>query len=261
MGRRMTDEHVSGGDSVGNQGYSLSEILRAITSTPPDQELMVPALDREGGPYTTYVCVPRSNIEEQCRAGFRRITRSEEHALSSAPEKSPTNDESNSPRRRRVVAAAGGTADPAVRASSMNRNEFMDWAADLLAVRLSVPYVSRDNDNNIHHVLADDVYIGIVATVEATIPSPRPCIRVHISSIEPRRIRRWEHGWRPRGVAPDGVQLALRVGDRGKVRYLEFSWINHDLNRFQLWMRRVEQCVNLFISARDAGAVESSPQR
>jgi hypothetical protein len=77
----MTDKHGSGGGRAGNRAYDLDDINDAITHTPRDQELLVPADDREGGPYTAYVRVPKTEVEAKCRAGFRRITGGEEDMM------------------------------------------------------------------------------------------------------------------------------------------------------------------------------------
>src|SRR5690242_1893514 len=138
-------------------------------------------------------------------------------------------------RRRRIVAAMGSGIEPAQRDSTMSRGEFMKWAAMTLSKRLGYPPSQPDNDNNVCFLLHQDVAIGVVATVRPTVPSSKSCIRVHISTANLRRYKRWESGWRPHGAAPPGTQLCFRVGDYGVVRYLEFMWVNHDLSRFQLW--------------------------
>lgn len=70
----MTDTHDSGDGRAGNRVYDLHAINDAITHTPRNQELLVPAADREGGPYSAYARVPKTEVEAKCRTGFRRIT-------------------------------------------------------------------------------------------------------------------------------------------------------------------------------------------
>lgn len=167
-------------------------------------------------------------------------------------------NDADPPRRRRIVAAPGGPGidDPALRSARMNRTEFMNWAENMLAERLCVRKVHREGDNNVQNFFSEDVHIGIVATVEPTVPYPSsPCIRVQIWTHEARRIRLWKSGWKPRGACPSGTKLEFRIGDYGNRHYLEFSWKNHDLQKFQLWTRRVMQCVDFFVAARDAGGI------
>jgi len=76
----MIGEHGSDGGRASDRVYDLDGINDAITHTPRDQELLVRAIDQEGGPYTAYVRVPKAAVEAKCRAGFRRIT-GDEHDL------------------------------------------------------------------------------------------------------------------------------------------------------------------------------------
>lgn len=61
--------------------YDLEAINDAIIHTPRDQELLVPANDREGGPYATFVRVPKAEVDAKCRTGFRRITGYEDEMM------------------------------------------------------------------------------------------------------------------------------------------------------------------------------------
>lgn len=164
-------------------------------------------------------------------------------------------------RRRRQIIGAHSSNDPKLRSPQMDRTQFMNWAEATLATRLGVSSVHREGDNNVQHLFEDDVHIGIVATTQPAKPWPSPCIRVHIWTHEPRRVKLWETGWRTRGTYPEGVKLEFRIGDHGNRRYLEFSWRNSDLNGFQRWLRRVEQCVEFFVAARAAHRIEEPPRR
>jgi antitoxin component of MazEF toxin-antitoxin module len=138
---------------------------------------------------------------------------------------------------------------------AMTRTQFMDWTEALLIRKLNVPSVRREGDNNVQNAFHDDVHIGIVATTRATATHSGPCIRVHIWTYDAARGARWEKGATLAGPCPQGVVLASRGGDRGNIRYLEFSWANDDLEAFQRWLTRVEKCVDFFVAARTAHRV------
>lgn len=69
-----------------NRTYDLEYINDAIVHTPRDQELLVAATDREGGPYTAYVRVPKTEVDAKCRTGFRRVTGHEHDLMIGEPE-------------------------------------------------------------------------------------------------------------------------------------------------------------------------------
>jgi hypothetical protein len=64
-----------------DRSYDLDDINDEIVHTPPDQEILVPATDREGGPYVAYLRVLKAEVEATCRTGFRRITGYEEDLM------------------------------------------------------------------------------------------------------------------------------------------------------------------------------------
>lgn len=77
----MTDKHGKSGGHASDRTYDLDGINDAIAHTSRDQELLVRATDREGGPCTAYVRVPKAEVEAKCRAGFRRITGGEHNLM------------------------------------------------------------------------------------------------------------------------------------------------------------------------------------
>jgi hypothetical protein len=65
---------------------SLEDLNEDIIFTPEDQELLVPSTDPDHGPYTLFIRVPKADVDEHCRRGFRRITWGEEATMMGEPE-------------------------------------------------------------------------------------------------------------------------------------------------------------------------------
>jgi hypothetical protein len=60
---------------------SIADLDDAITHTPRDHELLVPASDPECGPYTQFIRVPLAEVDARCRTGYRKITASEDDVM------------------------------------------------------------------------------------------------------------------------------------------------------------------------------------
>ena len=95
-----------------------------------------------------------------------------------------------------------------------------------------------------------DVHIGIVALIRASDTHPGPCIRVHIWTDDGVRAARWASGKAIAGPYPSGVILGYRRGPAKTRHYLEFAWVNPDVNDFEPHLDRVTKCVDFFVAAR-----------
>ena len=153
--------------------------------------------------------------------------------------------------KRRVVAAEAAVQlqDP------FSRNDFMSWAAAYLAKELGFarPSIAPD-EGNVSFIFAKDLSIGIVANVQATASFPGPCVRVHLSTTAGHRISRWNSGWRPKGAVPDGVSVRVRLGDLGKVTYLEYLIPNYAKN-YGAIASPTKRCIDLFMATKKTGEI------
>jgi hypothetical protein len=154
--------------------------------------------------------------------------------------------------KRKVVAA-----QPIVQLQDpFSRDEFMLWAASYLARELGFPHPNIAPGAGVvgPYIFAKDLYIGVVANVQATTSFPGPCVRVHLSTTAGHRITRWESGWRPTGTVPTGVCVGTRLGDGGKVTYLEYLIPNYRKNYGAL-VSTAKRCIDLFLATKKIGEI------
>lgn len=136
-----------------------------------------------------------------------------------------------------------------------SRDEFMLWAASYLARELGFPPPNiAPGTGDTSYIFAKDLYIGVVANVQATTSFPGPCVRVHLSTTAGHRISRWKSGWRPRGTAPTGVSVRIRLGDGGKVTYLEYLIPNYAKN-YGAVVSNAKRCIDLFLATKKTGEI------
>ena len=153
--------------------------------------------------------------------------------------------------KRKVVAA-----QPLVHLHDpFSRDEFMLWAASYLARELGFPHPDiAPREGDISYPFAKDLHIGVVANVQATTSFPGPCVRIHLSTTAGHRISRRKSGWRPKGTAQTGVSVGTRLGDGGKVTYLEYLIPNYGKNYGAL-VSTAKRCIDLLLATKKTGEI------
>jgi hypothetical protein len=141
----------------------------------------------------------------------------------------------------------------------MDRDVFLDWARQLLAVQLRLPPTQVERQaNNVQHGFSDPrvklvtaaaagIGIGVVANVQS------PEVRVHLFTYDEARIATWRAAPPPHLAAPYALPLCFRDGDKGRVAYLEFKTPVEAMTDFARWCPTVFGYVAFFTSARDQG--------
>lgn len=154
-------------------------------------------------------------------------------------------------KKRRVIAAA-----PSVRLDdAYSRDEFISWAANYMAAELGLPHQDiAAGKGYVSLLFATDLSIGVVANVQATSSFAGPCVRVHLSTDARHRISRWHAGWRPKGDVPAGSTLGIRLGDHGKVMYLEYLIPNYSQN-YGAVAPTTKRCIDLFLATKSSGEI------
>ncbi|MCA9680351.1 MAG: hypothetical protein KC464_35305 [Myxococcales bacterium] len=139
----------------------------------------------------------------------------------------------------------------------MDRDQFLDWGEQMLAVQLGLPQVVRQ-PNNVQYGFsdpaiplvrgpADGVGIGVVANVQGLE------VRVHLFTYDPGIRAAWQGAGPVFVNAPYALPLSFRIGPGGNAAYLEFAAPVAGAGDFARWCAPVLGYVAFFVMARAQG--------